>query len=161
MRVFPLSDEEIRPEVGPASRYSRGGGEHPSPPICYSKEGNEMSDEERIGYEKLREFTSRFETRYLEGRQSFISDGDYGIYRYNPNDNARKPIITVPTLHIRDPSKNLVREVDHGLNLWKLCDPVFAKEFHHSYGHDFPRGRREMKKISQLIRDTAQESMFF
>ena len=155
-----MSDEEIRPEVGPPHDIVAEAESILLRPSATRKK-DEMSDEERIGYEKLRELISRFETRYLEGGQSFISDGEYGMYRYNLDDNAGKPIITVPTLHIRDPSEDLVGEVDHGLNLWKLCDPAFAKEFHHSYGHDFPRGTREMKKISQLIRDTAQESMFF
>ena len=160
IRVFNLEDEELRPDVGPPHAIVAEAESILLRPSATRKK-DEMSDEERIGYETLRELIGRFETRYLKNGQSFISDGEYGMYRYNLDDNGGKPIITIPTLHIRDPSEDLVGEVDHGMNLWQLCDPAFAKEFHHTYGHDFPRGRREMKKISQLIRETAQDSMLF
>ncbi|KAH9904011.1 hypothetical protein F4778DRAFT_76876 [Xylariomycetidae sp. FL2044] len=117
-------------------------------------------EEQRLSREVLERLIDRFETRYLRGGQSFISDGEYGMYRYSSAaDNGGAPIIGFPTLHVRDPSEDLVGDVDHGLNLWRLCDPARAREFHHAYGHDFPRGRREIRKISQLIRETAQDAL--
>ena len=66
-------------------------------------------------------------------------------------------MIDIPTLHIRSTDED---EVDphHGLHLLRLCDRSMAKEYHHAYGHDFPRGRKEMKEIARMIREMAEES---
>ncbi|KAI1505138.1 serine hydrolase FSH [Biscogniauxia marginata] len=119
----------------------------------------EISDEDRQGHDTMLSLIDKFETRTLRTGQSFISDGTYGIYRYSVADNNGEPLIRIPTLHVRDPGED-EDDVNHGLNLLKICDPAFVREFNHTYGHDFPRGRREIKAISQLIRDTAQDSLY-
>jgi hypothetical protein len=157
-RVFRLGDEDVLPEKGPAHEMISEAENLLLRPSAVRKRG-EVSEDQRLSHEQLKQLIDRFETRTLANGQSFISDGEYGMYRYNLNDNGGMPIIPFPTLHIRDPSEDLVGDVDHGMNLWKLCDPRLVREFHHTYGHDFPRGRREMKKISQLIRQTAQDAI--
>lgn len=119
----------------------------------------EISDEDRQGHDTMLGLIDRFTTRTLATGQQFISDGTYGIYRYSLHDNGGDPLIRIPTLHVRDPGED-EDDVNHGLNLLGICDPAHVREFNHQYGHDFPRGRKEIKAISQLIRDTAQDSLY-
>jgi hypothetical protein len=119
----------------------------------------EISDEDRQGHDTMLALIDRFTTHTLATGQQFISDGTYGMYRYSKQGNGGEPLISIPTLHVRDPGEDQ-DDVNHGLNLLGICDPAFVREFNHSYGHDFPRGRKEIKTISQLIRDTAQDSLF-
>jgi hypothetical protein len=36
-----------------------------------------------------------------------------------------------------------------------FCDARLRREYHHSYGHEFPRGYSEMKETARLMRDLA------
>jgi hypothetical protein len=157
-RVFKLEDEDVLPgpetEDGMVSEARRI--------LLRSsavRKKAEISDEDRLGHDAMLSLIDGFETRTLRNGKSFLSDGSYGIYRYGLDDNGGEALIRIPTLHIRDPGEDEY-EVDQGINLLKLCEPSFVREFHHSYGHDFPRGRREIKQISQLIRETAQDSLY-
>jgi hypothetical protein len=81
----------------------------------------------------------------------FLTDGVHGLTRYNASGSGT--LIDIPTLHVRSP---IEEDRHHGLHLMEMCDPSTRKEFHHVYGHDFPRGRVELKKIAELVRETAE-----
>ena len=93
------------------------------------------------------------ETKSLEDGRLCLSDGKYGITRYDSKIDGI--LIDIPTLHVRCPE-----EIDfhHGLHMTQLCDPDTSTEYHHHNGEDFPRGHMEMKKIAQLIRETAERA---
>lgn len=82
-----------------------------------------------------------------------MTDGVHGLTRYNAVQDDI--LIDVPTLHIRCPNEE---DRHNGLHLFDMSDPSTALEFHHTYGHDFPRGRVEMKRIAELIRQTADSA---
>lgn len=87
-----------------------------------------------------------------DGTPAF-TDGTHGLSRYNALEEGEM-LIDIPTLHIR-----CLKETRHnGLHLYEMCEPSQAVEFHHSHGHDFPRGRTEMKRIAEMIREIAESS---
>ena len=89
-------------------------------------------------------------TGMLADGRSFLTNGKLGVTRYESRLDGT--LIDVPTLHVSCPSEvnpNL------GKNLLELCDPALVKEHHHPFGHDFPRGQVEMKKIAEAIADLA------
>lgn len=87
-----------------------------------------------------------------DGTPAF-TDGVHGLSRYNPLEEGGV-LVDIPTLHIR-----CVNETRHnGLHLYEMCEPSQAVEFHHTHGHDFPRGRVEMKRIAEMIREIAERS---
>ncbi|VUC29885.1 unnamed protein product [Clonostachys rosea] len=79
-----------------------------------------------------------------------FTDGEFGLARYNAMSEERT-LIDIPTLHVRCPAEHR----HHGLHLYEMCEPSTALEFHHVHDHDFPRGRNEMKRIAELIREVA------
>jgi hypothetical protein len=93
---------------------------------------------------------SKLKVRHLANKTPFATDGTYGFTRFE--EQHEDILIDVPTLHVRSPGDVLMPGGD---SLFNMCDPTKRLEFHHRYGHDFPRGRAEMKKIAQLIRDVA------
>ncbi|CAH0051340.1 unnamed protein product [Clonostachys solani] len=78
-----------------------------------------------------------------------FTDGEYGMVRYNAV--SEDTLIDIPTLHVRCPAEHR----HHGLHLYEMCEPSTALEYHHGHDHDFPRGRTEMKRIAELIREVA------
>jgi hypothetical protein len=58
------------------------------------------------------------------------------------------PLIDIPTLHVRSMNED---DANLGLNLLNLCNPDMVQEHHHPFGHDFPRGQEEIRKIAQMI----------
>ncbi|UKZ78629.1 hypothetical protein TrVFT333_006375 [Trichoderma virens FT-333] len=79
-----------------------------------------------------------------------LTDGKLGLTRYGAEDG---PLIDIPSLHIRCPNED---DADLGLNLLNLCNPELAREHHHPFGHDFPRGQDEMRKIAERIMEVAE-----
>ncbi|KAI5459612.1 serine hydrolase FSH [Mariannaea sp. PMI_226] len=86
----------------------------------------------------------------MDGRY-FLTDGEVGLTRYEGELDG--PLIDVPTLHVRCPDEE---DPNQGLNLLGLCKPGLVVEHHHQFGHDFPRGQSEMRKIAQLVTDMAE-----
>jgi hypothetical protein len=61
-------------------------------------------------------------------------------------------VIDVPTLHVRcreEEDENL------GVKLLGLCERGLVREHFHPFGHDFPRGQEEMRRIAEAIVDLA------
>ncbi|KAL9122565.1 MAG: hypothetical protein Q9187_000879 [Circinaria calcarea] len=157
-RIFRVKDEDILPGAGPAHDMIAEANRVLMRSSAVRKK-EEVSDEDRMSHDAMLALIDGFETRTLRNGTTFISNGEYGIYRHSPDESNGEPLIRIPTLHIRDPGED-EDDVNHGLNLLKLCDPTLVREFQHTYGHDFPRGRKEMKQISQLVRDIAQDSFY-
>ena len=82
----------------------------------------------------------------LKDGRLFVTDGKAGLTRYAKE--ADGVLINIPTLHIRCLAEE---DPDLGLNLLRLCDPYQNRELFHEFGHDFPRGAREMRKIAEAI----------
>ena len=99
-----------------------------------------------------------YQGKTLADGTPFISDGRYGLCRFEVAESGEgEPLIEIPTLHVRSLEEDL-EDPHHGLHLLGLCERENAREFHHAHGHDFPRGRLEMKKISGLIRELAEDA---
>lgn len=109
-----------------------------------------------MDHERVLSLLKRLKGKRLVDGTIFLTDGQYGLCRWECNTDA-EPLLDIPTLHIRSTDED---EIDphHGLHLLGLCNRDRAKEFHHAYGHDFPRGRTEMKHIARLIRDLAEDA---
>jgi hypothetical protein len=95
------------------------------------------------------EFVAKsFKVMALSDGTPFLTDGTNCMA---PFDHRDGPQLSIPTLHIRD----LEEPRQLGLGMLEICDTRLAREYHHSHGHEFPRGYSEMKEIARLIRDVA------
>lgn len=156
LKVFRLEDEAVSDdEVDCSDMTSEAENMFLRPSAIRHKDG--VSAEDQADHEAMLAELQRCTGRMLMDGQHFISDGEYGLCRHELREGD-DPLIDIPTLHIRSTDEDHI-DPHHGLHLLGICDQSCATEFHHAYGHDFPRGRREMKKIAQLIRETAEESM--
>lgn len=122
-------------------------------PSAVRKKG-QFAEEDQPDVNRMLQWLAALKGKRLADGTPFLSDGEYGLTRYNALNSTI--LIDIPTLHVR----SLVEEDrHHGLHLMEMCDPNTRCGFHHMYGHDFPRGGIEMKKIAELIRQTAEAVM--
>ena len=121
-------------------------------PSAVRKKG-QFAEEDQPDVNHMLKLLATLKGKRLNDGTPFLTDGEYGLTRYNAVHS--RILIDIPTLHVRSP---LEEDRHHGLHLMEMCDPNNMREFHHKYGHDFPRGRLEMKKIVQLIRKTAESA---
>jgi len=155
LRCFELEDVELTDDVVDAAPMTAAAESmFLRPSALRRKEG--VSEEDQADHVQLLSLLQRLSGRRLVDGTTFLTDGKYGLCRWEPPQDGL-PLIDIPTLHIRSTDED---ETDphHGLHLLKLCDPGQAKELHHVYGHDFPRGRTEMKQIAELIREVAGQA---
>jgi hypothetical protein len=89
-----------------------------------------------------------FKAMTLSDGTSFLTDGTHCVAPFDPRHG---PLLSIPTLHIRD----LEEPRQLGLGMLEISDARLAREYHHSHRHEFPRGYTEMKDIARLIRDVA------
>lgn len=110
-------------------------------------------DEQNPNFEadRMEKAMMSLQTKLLADGRVYLTDGAMGIARYD--GTLQGTLIDVPTLHVRCPAEE---DRHHGLHLVEMCEPALVKEYHHRYGHDFPRGRAEMNAIAQLIRETSE-----
>lgn len=94
---------------------------------------------------------STLKIRQLADGRLFMTDGVMGVARYDAG--IQGTLIDIPTLHVRSPT---TKNRHWGLELMEMCEPPRVKGFFHQYDHGFPRGHLEMKKIAELIRETAE-----
>jgi hypothetical protein len=109
-----------------------------------------VTENDQPDQDAIVELLAKLKVRHLANGTPFATNGTYGFTRFE--EQREKILIDVPTLHVRSPGDKLM---DGGDGLFNMCNPTKRLEFHHRYGHDFPRGRVEMKKIAQLIRELA------
>ncbi|KAL1970829.1 hypothetical protein VTN77DRAFT_2663 [Rasamsonia byssochlamydoides] len=118
-----------------------------------ARKGENLADAEAAIASRKKEI-DKLRTGVLADGRAFIAAGgeaEVGVTRYDSERDGT--LIDIPTLHVRCPHEE---DPNNGLNLLKLCEPSLAREYHHPFGHDFPRGHVEMKKIAQLVRETAE-----
>ncbi|KAL5349426.1 hypothetical protein ACLOAV_005717 [Pseudogymnoascus australis] len=124
-----------------------------------TRKKNGVNDEDQPDREAMLRALASFKGHVLDDGTPFLTDGEYGLTRWNARTEIVKDkgeiLISIPTLHIRNPAEE---DMHHGEHLLTMCEPGLRREYHHGYGHDFPRGRREMKKIAELIRETAERA---
>ncbi|KAH6699032.1 serine hydrolase FSH [Leptodontidium sp. 2 PMI_412] len=119
-------------------------------PSAVRKKG-QFDEEDQPDVNHMLELLATLKGKRLADGTPFLTDGKHGLTRYNALYS--RILIDIPTLHVRSP---IEEDRHHGLHLVEMCDPNTRMEFHHKYGHDFPRGRLEIKKIVELIRQTAE-----
>jgi hypothetical protein len=119
-------------------------------PSAVRKKG-QFAEEDQPDVNRMLYLLATLKEKRLADGTRFLTDGEHGLTRYNAAGS--RILIDIPTLHVRSPIED---DRHHGLHLMEMCEPTTRKEFHHMYGHDFPRGRAEMKKIAELIRLIAE-----
>ncbi|KXL46853.1 hypothetical protein M433DRAFT_538131 [Acidomyces richmondensis BFW] len=155
LRCFELKDIELTDDIVDAAPMTAAAESmFLRPSALRRKEG--VSVEDQADHAQLLSLLQRLRGRRMADGTTFLTDGKYGLCRWEPTQDGF-PLIDIPTLHIRSTEED---ETDphHGLHLLKLCDTNRAKELHHVYGHDFPRGRTEIKQIAESIREVATEA---
>jgi hypothetical protein len=149
-RLFKLEDQGVRAEpsnittfkeeviqiLGIVSGFRMKAAPQMAPQIAKRR----IMDEEVVA--------KSFKAMMLSDGTPFLTDGTYCVA---PFDLRHGPQLSIPTLHIRD----LEEPRQLGLEMLEICDARLAREYHHSHGHEFPRGYSEMKEIARLIRDVA------
>lgn len=100
---------------------------------------------------KIQETIAALQTRQLADGRLCMTDGTFGVSRYSMA--AQGILIDIPTLHVRSAT---AENIHWGLELLKLCEPLLVREVFHDHDHDFPRGRVEIQKIAEMIRETAE-----
>lgn len=99
----------------------------------------------------IRKEVLSLQTRLLADGTPFFTDGVLGMGRYDVKLHGR--LIDMPTLHVRCPESGDAH--NNGAHTLALSTPELAKEIHHPFGHDFPRGHALLKKISTMFREIA------
>ncbi len=159
LRVFQVADVEVR-EVGEteganaeAMKLREEAKAMFLRPSAVRKRSGEDGEEQVDGNGMLNLLAQLKGGQLVDGTP-FMSDGVYGVTRYGIG-SGEEVLVDIPTLHVRSSNEG---DPNHGLELLKMCEPEGAREYHHQYGHDFPRGRLEMKKIASLIRELADRA---
>ncbi|KEF55688.1 uncharacterized protein A1O9_08438 [Exophiala aquamarina CBS 119918] len=150
LRVFRLEDENVEDGVIDISEMLADAESIFLRPSALRKKDG-VTDEDRANHTKMLSLLKHVIGKRLADGTVFVSDGEHGLCRYEAHHG--EPLISIPTLHVRSPDE---KDPHQGLHLSNLCEKSLVREFFHDYGHDFPRGRYEMKKLSQLIRELAE-----
>ncbi|KAH8906679.1 hypothetical protein BR93DRAFT_927518 [Coniochaeta sp. PMI_546] len=150
LKVFGLGEEEIVEGAEASTELEKElQNTFLRPSNLRVRKGDNREEAEAAIASRKKEIAAASTGRLVDGR-SFLTDGEFGVTRYEGRlDGA---LIDVPTLHVRCPQEE---NPDLGRNLLELCDPDLVREHYHPFGHDFPRGQDEMRKIAQAIADLA------
>lgn len=155
LRVFRLDEVDVTDDEFDASvMINEAKSMFMRPSALRHKEG--VSEEDQADHAAMLALLNSCHGRIMKDGTAFISNGEHGLCRWEVRKDE-DPLIDIPTLHVRSLEEDK-HDPHHGLHLLSLCDPETAEEYHHAHGHDFPRGRTDMKKISQLIRKVAEEA---
>lgn len=153
LRCFRLEEENVEEgEIDSEVMIAEAERMFLRPSALRRKDG--VSDEDQANHANMLGLLKNLKGKVLSDGTQFVSNGEFGLCRYEKQSNGEE-LIQIPTLHVRSP----IEEDRHqGIHLLELCDRSQAREFLHPYGHDFPRGRNDMKKLAQLIREVAENS---
>jgi hypothetical protein len=154
LRCFAMEDAQVMDDivVDTAPMTEQAENMFLRPSALRKKDG--VSDQDQVDHAELLSLLRSFKGKKLVDGTMFLSNGTHGLCRWEPSPDGA-PLIDIPTLHIRSTESD-DSNPHEGLQLLRLCDPDQAREFHHGSGHDFPRGRKEMKHIARLIREVAE-----
>ncbi|RFU81710.1 hypothetical protein TARUN_495 [Trichoderma arundinaceum] len=151
LKVFSLSEDKAEVEVLDSTAPNKELKDlFLRPSNMRVRKGDSRKEAEKAIESRKKEIKAVQTGKLIDGRY-FLTDGKYGVTRYGSTEDG--PLIDIPTLHIRCVSED---DDNMGLNLLNLCNPDLAREHHHPFGHDFPRGQDEIRKIAQKIIELAE-----
>jgi pimeloyl-ACP methyl ester carboxylesterase len=154
IKAFSLSKEKIMedgPETTALNRELQATYLRPS--NMRVRKGDSREAAERAIESRKKEIKAVRTGMLADGRHFLTEDGELALTRYDgAKDGA---LIDIPTLHVRCLGET---DADLGLNLLSLCNPDLIQEHHHPFGHDFPRGQAEMRKIAEKIIELAESA---
>lgn len=151
IKAFSLSEEKILVDVVDTTALDKElEATYLRPSNMRVRKGDSREEAERAIESRKKEIKAVQTGKLADGRY-FLRSGELGLTRYGGAEDG--PLIDIPSLHIRCPTED---DADLGLNLLNLCNPELVREHHHPFGHDFPRGQDEMRKISEKIMELAE-----
>ncbi|KAM0449906.1 hypothetical protein ACHAPV_006905 [Trichoderma viride] len=146
IKVFTLSEEKVMAgAVDTAAIDKELAATFFRPSNMRVRKGDSREEAEKA-IESRKEEMKSIETGKLSDGRYFLTDGKLGLTRYEGAIDG--PLVDIPTLHVRSVLED---DANLGLNLLNLCNPDLAREHNHPFGHDFPRGQEEIRKIAQKI----------
>jgi len=155
IRVFNVEDVETRfGDVDVSQTFQQAREMFLRPSALRHKPG--VSKQDQVDHERLLKLLSRLEGRMMVDGTPFLSDGMYGLCRWERN-KLQPALIEIPTLHVRSTAEDKV-DPHHGKHMVELCEEHQVDEIHHEFGHDFPRGRLLTRQIADAIRELAEWS---
>lgn len=150
LKVFAVAEEEIVEGTAASGDLERElQATFLRPSNLRARKGDNRAEAEAAVAARKRQIEAA-STGILVDERSFLTDGELGVTRFDGRLDGT--LIDVPTLHVICPDEE---NLDLGKHLLELCDPALAREHHHCFGHDFPRGQAEMRKIAEEIADLA------
>ncbi|KAH0489786.1 hypothetical protein TgHK011_001284 [Trichoderma gracile] len=154
IKAFSLRDEKIREEGPDTTALNRElQATYLRPSNMRVRKGDSREAAERAIASRKKEIMAVRTGTLADGRHFLTEDGDLALTRYDgAKDGA---LIDIPTLHVRCLEET---DADLGFNLLSLCNPDLVREHHHPFGHDFPRGQAEMRKIAEKITELAESA---
>ncbi|KAH8898478.1 hypothetical protein GQ53DRAFT_678715 [Thozetella sp. PMI_491] len=153
LKAFPMEEAATAGDiVGSEVLYKELEATYLRPSNMRVRKGDNREVAEAAIVSRKKEIEAIQTGQLLDGRP-FLTDGGLGLTRYEGELDG--VLIDVPTLHIRCPNE---LDPNLGLNLFNLCDGSLAREHYHRFGHDFPRGQEEMRKIAQAIAELAESA---
>lgn len=155
LKVFRVEDEEVQPATLTADPAMEGVVQEAldqflRPSATRARKWfHKPADMPNTG--AIRKEAESLESRLLADGTPFFTDGVLGMTRFDTRFHGT--LIEIPTLHVRCPTGDDIHS--NGAHTLALCEPNLAREIHHTFGHDFPRGHQLLKKISQSFRELA------
>ncbi|KAJ9133788.1 hypothetical protein NKR19_g8908 [Coniochaeta hoffmannii] len=150
LKVFAVAEEEIVEGTAASGDLERElQATFLRPSNLRARKGDNRAEAEAAVAARKRQIEAA-STGILVDERSFLTDGELGVTRFDGRLDGT--LIDVPTLHVICPDEE---NLDLGKHLLELCDPALAREHHRCFGHDFPRGQAEMRKIAEEIADLA------
>lgn len=150
LKTFSLSEEKVSVDIADTTALDKElENTYLRPSNMRVRKGDNREEAEKAIESRKKEIKAVQTGRLTDGRYC-LTDGKLGLTRYGVEDG---PLIDIPSLHIRCPNED---DADLGLNLLNLCNPELVRQHHHPFGHDFPRGQDEMRKIAEKIAEMAE-----
>ncbi|EHK18627.1 uncharacterized protein TRIVIDRAFT_69863 [Trichoderma virens Gv29-8] len=150
LKAFSLNEEKVLVDVVDTTVLDKELEDTYLRPSNMRVRKGDSREEAEKAIESRKKEIKAVKTGMLADGRYCLTDGKLGLTRYGAEDG---PLIDIPSLHIRCPNED---DADLGLNLLNLCNPELAREHHHPFGHDFPRGQDEMRKIAERIMEVAE-----
>ncbi|KAL6882159.1 hypothetical protein HDV57DRAFT_50391 [Trichoderma longibrachiatum] len=152
IKAFSLSEEKIKEDAADTTALNRElQATYLRPSNLRVRKGDSREAAEKAIESRKREIKAVRTGMLADGRHFLTEDGKLALTRYDgAKDGA---LIDIPTLHVRCLGET---DADLGLNLLRLCNPDLVREHHHPFGHDFPRGQAEMRRIAEKIIELAE-----
>ncbi|TFB01564.1 hypothetical protein CCMA1212_006603 [Trichoderma ghanense] len=152
IKAFYLSEEKIMEDAADTTALNKElQATYLRPSNMRVRKGDSREAAEKAIESRKKEIKAVQTGILADGRHFLTEDGTLALTRYDgAKDGA---LIDIPTLHVRCLGET---DADLGFNLLSLCNPDSVREHHHPFGHDFPRGQAEMRKIAEKITELVE-----